>query len=48
MKFRWYQILDCICGIFGYSEAIPFAGKTVIPLGDLFKLLSVRESFVIS
>ena len=37
-----------VCEIFGCSEAIPFAGKTVILVGDLFQLPAVRASFVFS
>ena len=42
------QIHKRVCGISGCSEAIPFAGKTVILVGDLFQLPPVRASFVFS
>ena len=38
----------CVCEIFDCPEAILFAGKNVIFVGDLFQLLQVRASFVSS
>ena len=39
---RLLQIHESLCEIFGCSEAIPFARKTVIFVGDLFQLPPVR------
>ena len=47
-NIRQLQIHKRVCEIFGCSEAIPFAGKTVILVGDLFQLPSVRASFAFS
>ena len=47
-NIRLLQIHKRVCEIFGCSEAIPFARKTVIPVGDLFQLPPVRASFVFS
>ena len=47
-NIRLLQIHKRVCEIFGCSEAIPFAGKTVILVGNLFQLPPVRASFVFS
>ena len=36
LNIRLFQIYKCVCKIFGCSEAIPFAGRTVILLGIFF------------
>ena len=45
-NIRLLQIHKRVCEIFGCPEAIPFAGKSVILVGDLFQLPPVRASFV--
>lgn len=44
MKFiaRLLQINQNLCEIFGCSEAVPFSGKIIIFVGDLFQLLPVE------
>ena len=37
-NIRLLQIHKRLCEIFGCSKAIPFAGKTVILVSDLFQL----------
>ena len=41
-NIRLLQIHKRVCEIFGCSEKILFAGKTVILVGDLFQWLPVR------
>ena len=47
-NIRLLQIHKHVCEIFGCSEAIPFARKTVILVGDLLQFPPVRASFVFS
>ena len=47
-NIRLLQIHKCVFEIFGCSEAIPFAEKTIILVGDLFQLPQVRKSFAFS
>ena len=47
-NIRLLQIHKRVREMFGCSEKIPFAGKTVILVSDLFHLLPVRASFVFS
>ena len=54
MKCQWYQgvrllqIHKRVREIFGCSDAVPFAEKTVILVGNLFQLTPVRASFAFS
>ena len=47
-NIRLHQTHKGVCEISGCSETIPFAGKTVILIGNLFQLPPVRASFVFS
>ena len=47
-NIKLLQIHKRVCEIFGCSEAISFAGKTVILVSDLFQLPPVTASFVFS
>ena len=47
-NIRLLQIHNSVCEIFGCYEAIPFPGKTVILVDDLFQLPPVTTSFVFS